>query len=338
MTISIQKINKAQAQEFYDHFRGTKTFLQNSQYGDFRKALGETIFYVGLFDKNKLIGIALIQKIKTKLKTFLHCPHGPLLLAISNEQLTAFLNKFLDFYKKLGKDEKCDFIRISPLLNPDKKQFFKQNKFRDAPVHLVNPEKTWILDITPDENQILAQMKKSTRYEVRQIEKKGLIVKQGNTNEDLDIFWELHTETVKRQGFTPFPRENTEIELDVFGDNCQIFSTKVDDTYFSSSVILFDNHAAYYHQGSSRYSKLPVAHATIWSAIKEAKKRGCREFNFWGVVADTEKSHPWYGLSRFKRGFGGREEEYLHCQDYPITWKYWLNFILEKYRKWKKGY
>ncbi len=190
---------------------------------------------------------------------------------------------------------------------------------------MVNPEKTWILDITPDEEALLAQMKKSTRYEVRQIEKKGLTVKQGNSAEDLDIFWELHRETVARQKFVPFPKKNTEIEIQTFSEDCQIFSTKVENDYLSSSVILFDDQSAYYHQGASQYSKLPVAHATIWAAIKEAKKRGCQTFNFWGIVDDEAKKHPWYGLSRFKRGFGGEEHNYLHCQDYPLTWKYTLN-------------
>lgn len=338
MNLEIKKISHETLQTFYDNFEGQKTFLQNTQYGKFREALGETLIYIGIFDKKNLVGTALIQKVTTKLKTFLHCPHGPLLQTTDNKEQQVILSQFLAYYKELGRGEGCDFVRISPLLSPDQREAFTLVQFRDAPTHLVNPEKTWILDITPTEDELLTQMKKSTRYEVRQITKKGLEVIQGNSSNDLNIFWELHSETVKRQGFTPFPRKNTEIELDIFGNNCQIFSTKVENEYLSASVILFDDHAAYYHQGSSKYSKLPVAHATIWEAIKEAKKRGCKEFNFWGVVSDNEKKHPWYGLSRFKRGFGGREENYLHCQDFPITWKYWISFVIEKYRKWKKGY
>ncbi len=334
-------ITKNQLSDFYNK-SDDKTFLQDYLYGDFREKIGETIFLFGIFNKDKLIGTSLIQKIKTSLKTFLHCPHGPINTKLEKKEAILFWNEFLKFYKDLGKKEKCDFVRISPLLESSNTiqsiNIFKKQKFRNAPIHLVNPERTWILDISQSEENLLKNMKKSTRYEVRRIKKMGIDVKMGNKKEDLDIFWELHTETVKRQKFIPFPKKNTEIELDVYKENCQIFSAKLNNKFMSSSVILFDNNSAYYHQGASLYSKAPVSYATIWEAILEAKNRGCKNFNFWGVVGDNEKSHPWYGLSRFKKGFGGNEYLYIHCQDFPITWKYWLNFILEKYRKWKKRY
>jgi len=191
------------------------------------------------------------------------------------------------------------------------------------------------LNLQQTEEEILAQMKKSTRYEVRRIEKLGIKVVQ---NQDLEIFWKLHLATIKRQKFVPFPRENTARQLNIFGQDCQIFSAEKDGEFLSSSIIIFDEQSAYYYQGSSIYSKLPMAHATLWSAILVAKKRGCRTFNFWGVVDDEMKNHPWYGLSRFKKGFGGEVQKFIHCQDFPITKKYWLNFCLEKWRKWKRGY
>ncbi|NJP03885.1 peptidoglycan bridge formation glycyltransferase FemA/FemB family protein, partial [Candidatus Gracilibacteria bacterium] len=214
---------------------------------------------------------------------------------------------------------------------------FKNNKYRTAPLH-INPDRTWILDLSQGEDEILAHMKKSTRYEVRRIEKSGITVKQGNTPEDLDIFWQLHLETVSRQGFTPFSKKSTETELQIFGEDAQIFSAQIDNKFYSSSIILFDKKSGYYHQGSSIYSKAPVAHATLWEAIKEAKRRGCTEFNFWGVSPEENKKHPWTGLSRFKRGFGGEEKKFVSAQDFPITKKYWLNFAIERYRKRKRNY
>ena len=47
--------------------------------------------------------------------------------------------------------------------------------------------------------------------------------------------------------------------------------------------------------------------------------------------------HPWYGLSLFKMGFGGRSKEYIKSQDFVISQKYWLNYIIEKLRKFKRG-
>ncbi len=362
MAFSWDLISTSEFDKFYNQYEGEKTFLQTSKYAQFREKMGEKVFLFGVKEDEKIIGTCLIQKISAKRGTFLHVPHGPLLNAEGGMMNAELMKWFLKKYVKFGKNEKCDFARISPIIQRNKNSdfspldsrgdaegrgdvnklpkpdIFKKTGFRPAPVHLVNPEKTWTLDITKDEESILAQMRKSTRYEVRRIEKVGITTKMGNAPEDFEIFWDLHSETVKRQKFVPFSKESTEIEIEVFGDDCQIFSAAVENQYQSSSVILFDHHAAYYHQGASVYSKLPVAHATIWAAILEAQKRGCTEFNFWGVCGEEEKAHPWYGLSRFKRGFGGEERNYLHAQDYPLTKKYWLNFAIEKYRKWKRNY
>ena len=189
-----------------------------------------------------------------------------------------------------------------------------------------------------DEDVILKNMRKSTRYEIRRSEKEGIKLSQGNSKEDLEKFWKLHEKTAARQKFVPFSQKSTHIEMEVFGKDCQIFTATHNRENIASSVILFDSHAAYYHQGASVPSKIPGAHATLWAAIKEAKKQGCTEFNFWGISPSDKPEHPWAGLSRFKRGFGGEERKYLRAQDLPITLKYWLNFVVEKVRRWKRHY
>ncbi len=340
MSFTFTVINSEKYEKFFKNFSEEKTFLQSSDFKKFRENLGENIFLYGVFENKDLIGICLIQKIKTKLKTFLHVPHGPLFLENKIKNKTTFWKSFLEFYKDLGKTEKCDFVRISPLLenNTENLNFFSSEKFRNAPIHLVNPERTWTLNIEEDSEKLLTEMKKSTRYEVRKGIKKNLEIKIGNTKEDLDIFWKLHLETVKRQGFTPFARKSTEIELKAFGKNVQIISVFHEEEAIASGVFIFDDQNVYYHQGASIYSKMPGAHAYIWGALLEAKKRGCTTFNFWGICDKKEKTHPWFGLSKFKRGFNGEEKIYVHAQDFPLTSKYWLNAGIEIYRKWKKGY
>ena len=157
-------------------------------------------------------------------------------------------------------------------------------------------------------------------------------------DQNLDAFWKLHEATVARQKFVPFTRTSTEAELSAFGDNCRIITVWHEGKALASGVFLFDGNAGYYHQGASVYSKLPAAHAYIWAAIKEAKQRDCLEFNFWGVCGEEEKNHPWYGLSKFKRGFGGSEKNYHHVQDFEITWRARLNRIIEARRRKKRGY
>lgn len=334
MTLKIQSISTKEYQKFWETFPGVKTFLQTQNFAKFRDKLGEKTFRLGAFSGEKLIGALQCQKICARRGTFLHVAHGPLII---ETHLETTLPALLKEIKRLGKKERCDFIRISPLLAEHYENIFSVEKFIPAPLH-INPDRTWVLNLEDDEDTILKNMRKSTRYEVRRAEKAGLKLHAGNNKQDLEKFWELHEHTASRQKFVPFSRKSTEIEIEVFDKDCQIFTAEHDQKCIASSVILFDSHAGYYHQGASVLSKIPGAHATLWAAIKEAKKRGCKEFNFWGVSPAEKPEHPWAGLSRFKRGFGGEEHKYLRAQDCPLTQKYWLNYLVEKIRRYRRHY
>ncbi len=54
-------------------------------------------------------------------------------------------------------------------------------------------------------------------------------------------------------------------------------------------------------------------------------------------MPNDAKNHPWFGLSLFKKGFGGQAKEYIKTQDFVINPKFWLSFIVESLRKIKRG-
>lgn len=335
MIFTLGDISHEILEAFYGAFEGPKTFLQSPGYATFRASVGETVFLKGIYDEGTLVGTAVIIKVCAKRGTYLVCGHGPLFVEEYKDDGIRF---FLDWYAAFGKEQRCDFVRFNGFFGSEKETWAQAAGYRPSPVYMVNPERTLLLDITQDEEALLAQMKKSMRYEVRKSQKSGITVKMGNKPKDLEVFWKLHKETFSRKHFTPFAKKNTEKELAAFGANAQIFTAYVDGEAFASSLMIFDDTTVYYHQGASKYSKLPVAHATLWAAIKEAKARGCTVCNFWGVSEADNKEHPWYGLSKFKRGFGGQEVCTMHAHDRPLKLKYWLNYCVERYRRLKRGY
>jgi lipid II:glycine glycyltransferase (peptidoglycan interpeptide bridge formation enzyme) len=44
-----------------------------------------------------------------------------------------------------------------------------------------------------------------------------------------------------------------------------------------------------------------------WELMRDAKACGLRFYDWWGVAPVEAENHPWFGISRFKRGFGGEE-------------------------------
>ncbi len=329
--MKLVSISASEQAAFYASFSGDKTFLQGAKYGTWRESIGEVNHRLGVFMDNALVGLAQCQMIAAKRGNILLCSHGPLLNDMT------LLPDFLDTFTQFARAEKADLARISPLLPVETETVFEAGKWKKSAPYMVNPSRTLTVDAQLEKADLLAQMKKSTRYEMKQIEKAQIVVKQGGM-ELLNTFWDLHEKTVARQKFTPFAKGKTQKQLDIFGDDCQIFLAMIDNVPMAASLIVFDDAAGYYHQGSSVRDKRPIAHATLLAAIEESKKRGCTFFNFWGLSEAENKKHPWWGLSRFKRGFGGTEVEYAHAYDFPITWKYWLCHFVEKRRRKKRGY
>lgn len=341
--MEIRKITDKSRWENFVLDQKPDTFLHSWNWGEFQRITGEEIFRLGIFDDQELASIALIIKVNAKRGKFLFCPHGPLLA--NGKRQTAnreILNQFFDYLKDLTEKEKVDFIRISPLLKdtPENLEIFRRYGFKDAPVHMVHPELSWLLDISRTEEEILKGMRKTTRNLIRRAEREGVEIIESKNISDVDKFYEIHEQTVGRHGFVPFSKSYLKKQFEALsGDNqISVFLARHNNQILSSAIIVFYGNSAFYHHGASLASKVPASHLLLWKIILEAKNRSCGIFNFWGIAPDDKPNHPWAGLTFFKTGFGGYKEEYLHAQDLIITKKYWLNWLIEKTRRWKRGY
>ena len=173
--------NKEKWENFLSHI-DEKTFLNSWNWGEFQLKMGDKIWRLGIFDGGDLVAIALVVRVKAKRGTFLFVPHGPTMLCIAGNpkseirnpkqiqnSKSQILNTFLNELKNIAKKEGASFIRIAPILerNGENEKIFRELGFRTAPMHM-HPEVTWELDITPSEDRLLAGMRKTTRYLIRQ--------------------------------------------------------------------------------------------------------------------------------------------------------------------------
>lgn len=332
------KIKKIESPKTWDNFvtkQAMYTFFHSWNWGEFNKKMGDEAFRLGIYEREKLIGVALIILVSAKRGTFLFCPHGPI-FAKDQKNYWQF---FLKYIKNMGQDLKVDFARISPLeLKSD--ILFKKMGFVPAPIHM-SAESSWILNLTKSENELLEDMRKTTRYEIKKAIKNKWQIIKSTSAKDMKIFLKLYHQTYERENFVPFSDKYLTEEFAAFVKVNQVilFLEKHRSKYVAGLMVIFYGKGAFYHQGATLHPKGESAsYLAQWEAILEAKRRGCGFYNFWGIAPNDNPKHPWYGLSLFKKGFGGKQVDFLHAQDYPLRrWKYYLNFIFEILRKLKRG-
>ncbi len=321
-----------------------KTFLHSWNWGEFQQKLGSKIWRIGLYSEEGPTGAALIVKVEARRGSFLFCPHGPVIREDMQGKKAEALKTLTNYLKTLAKKEKVSFIRISPIWqrNAENRQVFKQTGYRNAPIH-IHPENSWVLGLNKTEEDLLAEMRKSTRYLIKKgLKNPDLKVVKSQDIQDMEIFNEIYLATAQKHNFTPFSFDYLKKEFQVFSPDNQvlIFLAYYKQEPIASAVIIFWQNMAYYHQGASldKYSKLPVSHLLQWEAIREAKKRGCLFYSFWGIAPGEKPNHPWKGITLFKQGFSGKKLEYVKTKDYALSLNYLKNYFVEIVRAKKRGF
>lgn len=333
--VAIKEIEEKKTWEDFLNSRPEANFLQSWEWGEFQKNLGNTVHRAGFYLGGALSGVMLSVVEDARRGRYLTVPAGPI-IDWHNQSL---VNLFIDEIKKQAKQDGCSFIRVRPQLvaNDFSKQLFKGLGFVGAPIHL-HAELTSQLDLAPDETQLLANMRKATRYEIKKGIGQGIAVRASQNPLDIKKFYDLQILTSKRQKFVPFSYKFFYEQFKVFAaaGNALLYSAELNGRLLAQGFIIFYGQEAAYHYGASTEDgrKYPGAYLIQWEAIREAKKRGMQRYNFWGVTREDQKQHRFYKLSIFKRGFGGSDLEYLHAQDLVISRiGYLKNWIVEKIRK-----
>lgn len=322
----------------WENFLGTRAeanFLQSWHWGEFHSNLGHTIQRSGFYIGEQLVGAMLSIIEPARRARYLTVPAGPIIDWKNSDLVAAFKAELI----KIAKQEHCVFVRVRPQLINDQfaRDLFRRLDFKAAPMHL-HAELTSQLDITKSADELMANMRQNTRYELRRAIKKNIKITTSTNPDDIKPFYELQLATAQRHKFIPFSYRFLHEQFKVFSsaDKTLLYSAHLDGELIAQAFVIFYGVEAAYHYGASteRGRKLPGAYLIQWEAIKEAKTRGQTRYNFWGVVGEDQTHHRFYGVSVFKRGFRGQDIEYLHAQDLIINKpRYLLNWVIEQTRK-----
>lgn len=318
-------------QEFYPLF-------QSFSWGEVQKKLGFEIERIGIFEGEKLVGVALLVDVIAKRGHYLHVRHGPVFSDFKKSEFKFFIQYLITRARERG----AFFLRLSPLIPKEKlnQNIFQQFKFIKSPIHNMDAQTCWILDITKPEEQLLKEMRKTTRYLIKRGVTSGLKAIKAKNVSDINFFLNLYKKTAKKHGFVPHQGIAEEFTMFKKDKQAELFLSKFKNKVISGALVIYCGDQAIYHHGASdkKYEKLSPSYLLQWEAILEAKKRGKRLYNFWGIAPPSSKNHPWKGLTLFKTGFGGEVREFVPSHDLPLSPWYWKTYIIEHASKLLKGY
>jgi len=326
----------------WDKIAGKKhfgSFLQSFAWGKFKESLGKKVFRLAVIKTKVSVSdpftselkiLCITQIIKEPLPilgNFLYVPHGPIFNTKSKQEVFNVLkNKIIE----IAKAEKSAFIRFEPkqgLSFAPELRHFKTS---------IQALYTLKLDLLPPLEEIIACFKQKTRYNIRLAEKKGVRVRVGS-RQDLGSFLALLKITAKRDNFFIYPddyyikmyeclKPKNMIELVVAEIDREILGVFIN--------IFFNKEAIYLHGAtSSKKRNLMASYTLMWETIKRAKQKGCETLDLWGVAPENEINHPWYGFTRFKRGFAPKK----HIEAYPGTYFLVLKPLIFRFYLWQKS-
>ena len=329
-------------------------FLQSPAYASMNEALGFKVVYTDFGGK----GSAQMIVRDAKRGRYLEIPCGPLIDWGDQDLTKAALAEI----SKIAKRENCVFVRIRPQLMANTKnlKILAELGLKKSPMHLA-AEHTVMIDLTKSEDELLANMRRQTRYEVRRADKLGIEVTKSNAEDTFREFHGVQMETAKRQGFVPPDLKTLMAEKEAFGKNAQIYVAKINpDAAEKASnkaleeapgpapkkasgmapvaygLIIGDGREADYYEAASTElnRKLPGAYALLWRAMRDLKSNGYERFNLWGIAPAGQPHHRYAGVTTFKTGFGGDVIEYVPAHDLVISRVGYLkDFIVETARK-----
>ena len=332
------KIIDATDQKKWDKFvtsHDDANFLQSWAWGDFHQARNKTVVRRVVLDNDDKIVAAYVGQVETaKRGTYMAIAGGPI-MDWSNKKLRETV--FNDI-KEQAEKNKCVFVRIRPQIveNDKNRALFKQLGLRPAPMYL-SVEYAGILDISKSEEEILAGASQGLRRKIRKAQKNDITVTTSTDPKDIKTFYKIQLETAARQKFVEFSEDFLRKQFEAFAkyDEVKLYTAKLGDEILAQNFMIFYGNEASYHYGVStdlgtKYSGAPLLHM---QAMRDARERGIKRYNFWGITAEDDTKHRFYGVSQFKRSFGVEELIYLHAHDLVIKpAQYKLTYLLEKTR------
>jgi len=315
--------------------------LQFWQWGETKKLEGWSPLRLGVLKDNKLIIAAqCLLKKAPLLGNYLYIPHGP----VFNN--TNDLREGLPLLKaemvKLARQQNCFAVEVEPkigIAETDLSAFNSLKHFTDAEVIRIfadngfkesgrnmQPKYKLLYDLTLSEEQLLALMKKNTRYNIRLAERKGVVIKSYPASspeipEKVKQFYDLLKETQERAGGYPIRPYKSFTELfDQFKstDSLVLYEASFNNELIGINITERTSFwsSSFYAASNRLYPEVKAMYLLRWKSVLDAKLYGAKVYDFWGIIPGSSQHA---GYSETKLSFGGARIDHTGILALPLN-------------------
>lgn len=306
----------------WDQFLATERpdigYKQHTWWADFLKSRGWDCFGFAASENNRLCGGAkVLVKAFAADKCYYYIPHGPVLPADPADAAELFpaMMAYIDAERR-GRGETVSHLRLEPRWTqcPDFLQGFRQSDGWNE------PRSTLCVDLTLDEDRLLAQMKPKGRYNIRLAARHQVTVVEDTSRQGLADFLRLYNNTVSRQPMLSHSSEYFENLAETLFPHQRgsIFFAEYQGQRLAAAWVLYCGRTATYQYGGTVLSHRNVMapYRLHYEVMRKAKSLGLEVYDFYGISPRDKPQADWENFSEFKRKFGGQELNFIPALDY----------------------
>ena len=321
--------------------------LQSYEWGELNKYLGARIHRLGALEDGRLAGAMLLTVSPVPIPmpiarlrwNWLYSARGPTIASPGAPALPALI----DYARgRIAKPEHAVVLRLEPNIADDAPDLdawlatYAKLGFQTN-ANAVHGRRSWVLDIRPDIETLLANFKMTWRQNVRVAERKGVIIREASGDADFDAYYDLLKLTSERDAFFIHQKDYHREILRQFagkGDesNGVLYLAEHEGEALAAKMLIRFGDWCWDMFGASSNHKrnLKATYLLQFRCIQWAQAQGCSFFDFRTIPEILEPGEEMWGVYEYKKGFGGFSRLNMPTQDYvyrPLIYGAWRRYV-----------
>jgi peptidoglycan pentaglycine glycine transferase (the first glycine) len=212
--------------------------------------------------------------------------------------------------------ERCASLLCDPEApdDPAVRESLARAGVRASPV-FVQPRRTLLMDLSRDNEELLAAMRKKTRQYIHKAERAGVVTEE---TRDLERFLKVLTAVGQRDRFAVHSRDYFERLLAAFGERALLMIARVgeDDAGALLLVRMADRAWELYGGWSGAHAEARPFYLLKWRAMLRMRQLGVRRYDMCGLAEGADD--PLAGVENFKLGYGGEVARWIGALETPV--------------------